>query len=176
MTLSVRVDRAAVDPDGPPPKFTVTTDRALCEVQVATDPILFTGAAATRRTSTNFARLRPAVRKGRAVGALDERTWRLLRRFPHLPYRALAHDGTRAAPTQSEATVGEFDYTAAPTIYVAHAGRAPARLTRRLSGTLPWLHVRGNRLEDEAGDPVVLRGVVRDGMATTERDGLDPTG
>jgi hypothetical protein len=176
MTVSVRVDRVAVDPTGPPPTFTVITDRTLCEVQIATDPILFTGAAAARRAPRNFASLTPAVKGKRAVVTLDAASWALLRRFPHLAYRALASDGTRAKPLKPEATVGDLDHQKAPTIYVAPAGRAPVALTRKLSAKLPWLRVRGNRLEDEAGDPVVLRGVVRDGMATVERNGLDPTG
>src|SRR5439155_12570086 len=75
------------------PSFTVITDHAWCEVQVATDPLLFSPANAKRRVSgSNFASsgLLPS-------GAPGPLTWtvpdgRDLVRPPALFYRALAYD------------------------------------------------------------------------------------
>jgi hypothetical protein len=176
MTVRVGVDRAARDPTGQPPTFTVVTDRSLCEIQLATDPALFSSALAARRRADNFFSARPAVSGGRARASPDVVSWRRLARSALVYYRAVAYRGSHAQRLDLEETTPEANYTSAPGILLASAGRQPVPLGRRLSGTLPWLRADGNRLVNEAGDVVVPRGIVRSGMESTERDGLDPTG
>jgi hypothetical protein len=176
MTVRVAVDRAARDPTGRPPTFTVVTDRSLCEIQLATDPALFSSALAARRRADNFFSVRPAVSRGRARASPDAASWRRLARPALVYYRAVAYRGSHALRQDLEETTPEANYTSAPGILLATAGRQPVPLGLRLSGTLPWLRADGNRLVNEAGDVVVLRGVVRSGMESRERNGLDPTG
>jgi hypothetical protein len=176
VSVRVGVDRAALDPGAAPPTFGVRTDRAFCEIQLATDPVLFTSALAARRRAENFAVFHPALSGGRAQITVDRATWRELARSALVYYRALAYSGSHTKRTRVEETTPEADYTRAPAVLLATAGRQPVPLRGRLSGVLPWLRVERNRVVNEAGDVVVLRGIVRSGMESTERNGLDPQG
>jgi hypothetical protein len=176
VSVRIGVDRARRDPSGPPPVFTVVTTLPLCEIQLATDPALFSGALAARRHADNFFSMRPRVSGGRARAAPDGASWRALAAAPIVYYRAVAYRGTHDRPQGREETTPDVDYTRAPGIHLVSAGRQPVPVTRRLSADLPWLRADRNRIVNDAGDVVVLRGIVRNGMESTERNGLDPTG
>jgi hypothetical protein len=180
MTVRIRAERPTVDPTGPPPAFTIRTDRQFCEVEVTCDPVLFNGALANRRRPENFSTSRDegalTVRQGRARYQLDAAAWRALRRYPYLYYRAIAYDGPLPGRRREAESLAPHDFRQAPAIYLAPPGTRLPPVRRRLSGNLKWLRVAGNRLVDEDGDPVVLRGVNLSGMEYTDRGGLDPTG
>lgn len=191
MAVRIRAERPTVDPTGPPPAFAITTDRQFCEVEVTSDPVLFNGALATRRRPENFSTSRDegplTVERGRARYRLDEAAWRALRRYPYLYYRAIAYDGPlpdrqRIAANghltgrRREESLAAHDFRQAPAIYLAPPGTRLPPVRRRLSGNVKWLRVDGNRLVNEDGDPVVLRGVNLSGLEYTDRGALDPTG
>jgi len=157
---------SVVDPVGPPPTFVVRTDRTFFTVELASDPILFQRALATRRNpeayySTTVSGSPLSVHDGRGEYRLADVIWPYLRRHPFVYYRATAYD---AGPVRMEATVADADYARAPSFRVA---RPPAMLPHAphgLSASLPRLHVDRNRLVNPAGDVVVLRGVLHRGL------------
>lgn len=173
MATRIRTQRRSLDPNGPPPVFVITSDRSQCIVEVATDPMLFDGSLAARRTAANHfsnAGSPVAVAAGRATFyTLDVGAFTAIyrnRTTPGLYYRAIAFD---VAAGPREETTPLF-------IPTAVARRPPMPAARGLSGSLLWLKAEGNRVLDENGDPVVLRGVVRSGLEYTAPNTPDPTG
>jgi len=175
MTVRVSAERAALDPGDPPPAFGVRTDRSHCIVQVATDPVLFQVALTSRRGPASWASLPVALSGGTGRAVLPTRAWRRMRSSDILAYRAVGWNETAGRAVNSQASTREADHLAAPVVRVAVGRTAPAPLGRRLSGTLPRLRVDRNRLVNPAGDPLVLRGLVRAGLerGTAVAAGLD---
>ena len=178
--IRIAADRATVDPSGPPPTFTLRSDRANLEVEIATDRSLLTGALAARRTERNYFSARevgPLARTGaRTPYELDSGAWASLSSARYLYYRAVAYDGTAAAPVNRELSITDANIANAPSISLPRPVSRILPRGRRFSGALTWLRVSENRLVDEAGDTVVLRGVTRTGLEYTGRNAPDPTG
>jgi hypothetical protein len=146
----------SADPAGPPPRLRVRTDRALCRVELASDPVLFDPSLVARRPPDSFHSSGDvAVREGRAEYRPDAPAWERLRRHPFLYYRAAAYE---AGPSRPELTVADADYRRAPALRVAPPPAGRLRGPRALGATLPRLRVDRDRIVDPAGDVVVLRG------------------
>lgn len=158
MTTLIRPMAAAVDPAGPPPTFIVRTDLASWEVEVATDPLLFDGALASRRAPRNFCSSgsQPTRRVNRF--GLPRAAWLQLSWAPALFYRARGRGSGSSGGTYSEVTVPDRKLVQAPSVHVGRlpVGSAPPS---RLSGDLPWLRTAGNAVIDSFGTLVVLRGM-----------------
>lgn len=171
MSTRIKALRATMDPATPPPIFAITSDRSHCVVELATDPMLFEGALASRRKPANYFSTEPIpMPAGRAeLYSLDLAAFRSFTSSP-----GLAGLYYRAAGTDDRGRVVEV--TPASFLALAVARRPPTPKPRSLSAGLSWLAVEGNRVVDEAGDTVVLRGVVRSGLEYTEGVTLDPTG
>ena len=178
--IRIAADRATVDPSGPAPTFTLRSDRANLEIEIATDRSLLTGALATRRTERNYFSSRevgPIARSGpRTPYELDPAAWASLSVARYLYFRAVAYDGTAAAPLNRELSVGDASIANAPSISMPRPVSRILPRGRRFSGSLRWLRVERNRVVDESGDTVVLRGVTRTGLEYTGRNEPDPNG
>ena len=174
MSVAVRATTAAVAPDGPPPAFRIETELAFLELEVASDPVLFNGSLASRRTKSNFfsTGMLEKRRDGDAITvAVDLAAWRELSRWPALYYRA---HGSADARGPREATVADAEWERAPALDVRRVDLPTLRA--RLSGDLQWLRVDGNRVVDQQGQAAALRGVSRTGFESTAPGALDPTG
>jgi endoglucanase len=174
MPTRIRTQRRSLDPSGPPPVFVITSDRGFGVVEVATDPMLFDGSLASRRTPATYfssegSGLIPLPAGRSTFYTLDLAAFRAIyqaRTTPGVYYRAVGLD----------APAGPRDATAPLFLPTAVARRPPTPAPRGISASLLWLRVDGNRIVDENGDPVVLRGVVRSGLEYTAPGTLDPTG
>lgn len=164
MTVRIMAERAALDPGDPPPAFRVRTDRTRGVVQVTTDTVLFQQALAARRGNHVWATLPLALSGGRGRAVLPTGAWRRMRRSDVLAYRAVCWNEQRGRVSGTQASTPEVRHEAAPVVRVAVSRRAPAPPGRRLSGNLVRLRVDRNRLVNPAGDPLVLRGLVRGGL------------
>lgn len=173
---AIIADRATVERGKAPPSFTITTERTWCRVEVATDPALFNASLGSRRTPTNWAQSTGpiSVERGRAQFTLDPGSWEQMRSAPFLYYRATCFDLVPGAPPLgiqivADQTTTDVDFRNAPSIQIRPVGLQPKPLNRWISGALRPLHVEGNRLMNDIGDVVVLRGINRSGMEYTER-------
>ena len=146
--MRIRPTQTSFAPDGPPPGFRIETDAfRFYAVQVATDPSLFNGALASRRTQANFfdswygddrvtaPAHRPVrrevagqhleARAGRATYVLPPVVWRRFRSVTRLYYRLLVFaDERRRRPAASFADV---DWRRAPAVSIAPLPAQPAR-------------------------------------------------
>jgi hypothetical protein len=178
VATSIEADLAGVSRLGPPPSFTVRTDRQYCEVDVATEPGSFAAAVASRRRPVNFNSSREAgpilVRDGVARHTLDGEAWKRLRQQRRLHYRAVCYDGSPSAPLHVESTSDRVPPARIPSVSITLPASPP--VARSVSGSLSWLRVDGNRVVNLAGDVVVLRGITRSGMEYTVPNTRDPTG
>ena len=155
MTVRIRADHPRAAPTGPPPVFTISTNRSSCEVEITADPILFTGSLAGRRNSSNFSvsGVLPVTR-GKVSYTLPQPDWVALRQVVYLYYRAIAYDGaSRVGSLNLEASTTDNNYQQAPTIYIAPPGTRPPKVRRRLSGQLQWLRVDGNQVVNQRRRP-----------------------
>jgi hypothetical protein len=175
VTVRITSPQPAIPPGGPPPGFSVSTDREHFDVEVAADPALLDGALAARRTPRNFFALRGVAGRDEEVRvAVDAAAWSRLRTGRALYYRALAYDGNPTSPRGLETTVE--DPSRAPAVEIAPSPTQPPPIRGPISSGLPWLRVEGNRIVDRSGRIVVLRGINRPGLEALRRGNLDPTG
>jgi hypothetical protein len=177
VTLTVRPAQPVLADGAEAPRFRAETDAPYCRIEVTTDPLLFGAGYARRRRVTNFAEsaARPSpVVDGVSEFRLPRASWATMRMHPRLFYRAFSYARHDAAPI--EASVPEAQFDRAPWVLVGPRRTPAPPLVQDLSVRLPWLRVDGNRVVDESGATVVLRGVVRSGMERADRLSLDPRG
>jgi hypothetical protein len=181
VTTKIVAVSAVVPPAGSPPSFRVSTAGPLCHVESGTESLLLGDALLSRRTAANYRSSAddakpPTLKKGSGTYAVDAAAWRRLRGAEYLYYRATAFDGIRSAPTRIERTPSDGSLAAVPFVRVAASATGLATTKAKLSGALPWLKVAANRIVDENGDVVLLRGLNRSGLQYEQPGGTDPTG
>lgn len=182
--IRIRTRLAVVARAGPPPTFQVETDRPSFDVSVAIDPALLQGSLASRRilpgaspgvpnyfssgplavTGSTTSTRRPVPGARITDYRLDPAAWAALQAFPHLYFQAAT-----AAPVETDAGLSPLRIAVPPPAF-------PPTPRRGLSGSLPRLQVRGNRVEVSAGTTQILRGLNRSGLQYTDWPGRDPSG
>lgn len=146
--MQIRPTQTSFPTDGAPPTFQIeTSGRRYYAVQVATDPALFNGALAARRTQANFFDSwlgddrgyafgnRPVRREvagahleaptGRARYTLPVVVWRRLRGAPQLYYRLIITND--AARRGAVASFEDVNWRRAPAVSLARLPAQPAR-------------------------------------------------
>jgi hypothetical protein len=141
--MRITASQTSYTPDGPPPRFQIDTGgERFFAVQVASEAILFSGGAASRRAPANFfdswsgdAAFRPDTRgfrpqvagqrleapTGQASYTLPAPVWARLRRATRLSYRLVVNPNDRR---RVRASVTDQDWQRAPAVII---GRLPAQ-------------------------------------------------
>jgi hypothetical protein len=112
---------------------------------------------------------------GEAWFRIAPESWFSLRRYPRVFYRAFAYT-TADAAEPTEATLADAAHEAAPWVAIGGVRPRAQPFIQNLSADLQWLRVDGNRIVDEDGKLVVLRGINRAGLESSDRLALDPLG
>ena len=174
MTIGITPNQSAAGPAAAP-TFTVATTQPFCEVQLTTEPILFSGTLnERRRAGINFVSSGRLAASGRDRAVFTPGGATALLRSTYLYYRALGYE-TPALGQPTEASVADADYAQAPFVYLDP--RPAPRPPSILSAKLPGLSVTGSDLSQTgSGPPVVLRGVNIAGVDTAKPGALDWNG
>lgn len=126
MATSIKPQHSVYSPVGPSPSFDLQLRAGrLYDVEFTTDPILFNGANAGRRTARNFfssfdgsaavaPEVAPAVTQLFAY-TVPAATWNNLRRAPLLYYRLISFAAGKRAV---DSTLADLDYASAPFVLV----------------------------------------------------------